>query len=133
MPQVFSADAQQLANPVNVGPAATVTVLSTNPLQPPFQTAKAKVIAFAFVVLDPTETEVSLELIRNPQSEAVVLGNWSVAAVAGQLNAVPVTVAATDQIPDPRQVSYALVVIAQTNTGDNQVVEAYIEATLISG
>jgi len=133
MPQVFSADAQSNQNAVDFTSSPPVPIIDTNPLQPPFQTCKAKIFAWAVVALDATETEIVLSLIRNPESDNVTVADVAMVVVAGQIPQALVTVAGTDQVPDPRAVSYELQLRGTTNTGNNQSTAAYIEATLISG
>ena len=133
MPQVFSADAQTLAQDLTFPNTGQNAVVTTNGLQPPFQTAKAKVSATLIVELDSAETAISLFLVRNPQSEALTIAEMT-GGVDATLGSVVLTVAGVDAIPDQRAVSYQLQIEANSAAG-NQTVQAgaYIEATLISG
>lgn len=134
MAQIFSADAQTTKSTVNVPPAAVAVVTQTNPLQPPFQTCKAKVLATFVVEVDPTETQLEAVIIRNPQSEALIISDQTIFFGAAADQQVNFTLAGIDEVPDPRQVTYQLSLASSTNTGNDVVqIGAYIEATLISG
>lgn len=133
MPQLFSADAQANGDSVAITAAGSAAIVSTNPLQPPYQTAKAKIHASWYFLPDADETGCSASIIRNPNSEAVQVALLEFSFTAGTQQLL-FTLDGVDEIPDPRAVSYQLVVNAITNTGDDEVAPgAYIEATLISG
>src|ERR1700674_2523317 len=133
MSQIFSADAQ--VNPIDIPlPVGVATlIVTTKPLQPPYGTAKAKVIALLDFLPEVTATQILVELFRNPDSENLQLSDVIVNFTAG-LTEFNVTVCAVDEIPDGRSVLYALVA-TQLDGAANGSADAgsYIEATLISG
>ena len=133
MSQIFSADAQQVADgkPL-VGTTETVDV-STNPLQPPFNTSKAKVIALVVVVPGADQTSVAANIYRNYSGERLLVGGTDVSVPAAGLS-FPIAIGIIDQIPDQRAVSYTLTLQQQGGTDDGSTFGPdYIEATLISG
>lgn len=133
MAQLFSADAQASPQDVNVPSSSNARVVSTNPLQVPFQTAKAKVVAVASITPDADETSFTLSLIRNRDSENLLIASMEVIFPASSGN-LTFAVAGIDLIPDQRAVSYLLQGGSNSNTGNDVVLAgAYIEATLISG
>lgn len=133
MAQVFSADAQQNNNVVNVPDLTETEIVSTNPLQVPFETAKAKILAVVNMLMGADQTAVTVNLYRNFATENLNIQSFSqnVEAPGGELILM---IAAIDPIPNSRQVSYTLT-IQQGGGADNGAAQggAYIEAMLISG
>jgi hypothetical protein len=132
MSQIFSADAQ-LSGSITVPNTALTSIVSTNPLQPPFQTCKAKVLAVIDFVPGADQTTVQYSITRNIDSEAILVAQGGIGFAAATFSELPLSVAGIDEIPDPRAVSYTLQIAQVGGTDDGNVNSAYIEATLISG
>lgn len=134
MAQVFSADAQMNAGSVSLVGGAEETIISTNPLQVPFETAKAKVIAACTLTAGADQIAVELKLYRNFNSEDLLLASQTLTNNSGVNGGMSCVIAAADSIPDGRQVSYTLTV-TQVGGADNGAVTAgaFIESMLISG
>jgi|SRR5882672_10500060 len=130
MAQQYSSDAQAQNAFTALPLGVTVSVLTTNPLPVPFETAKAKVSGFVSLKPGALETFVDVFVIRNVNAEALqILGMAVQPEAAGNTIAIPF--ACTDDIPDGRDVSYTVQVQCETVNGAMR--NAYIEATLLSG
>ena len=135
MAQVFQSDAQQ--GPVSDVPIVGTTetaVLRTNPLQPPFQTAKAKVVAIVNIALGSDQTDLDVSIYRNPDDENVLINSMDFSGLVSGSD-VMLAVGGVDKIPDPRQVTYLVTVKQAAGTADGNIYgnSQYIEATLLSG
>jgi hypothetical protein len=134
MAQQFSADAQMVAAGITLLTTTETNGPVTNALSPPFPTGyKAKVIAVAQVLTGTGVTGVQLRLRRNISNENVVL--FPVLTVAASASSqIQVSIAATDQVPDGRTVTYTLSVQQVAATGNGTISQGtYIEAVILSG
>lgn len=134
MSQIFSMDAQNPQGGTALAVAAPpVAVVTTNALTPPFGNCKAAVSAVLDVFLPFDATGVDVEIIRNPDAEAITLATFSFTPVTGHSQDLSFAVAATDAIPDGRDVVYQVTARMVDGSVDGGVSQAYLEATLISG
>src|SRR5215469_62764 len=133
MAQIFSADAQQLASAVTITGTTETTVISTNPLQPPFETAKGVVSAIVPITPGSDATSLTLKLYRNASGEDQLLNTVDV-QFGASANDQLLKIMATDSIPDGRACSYTVTVTQAGGTANGSAkVGAVISAMLISG
>jgi hypothetical protein len=133
MSQQFQRDAVSAAGPVTVTTTNEITILTGNPLTPPFGTCKGAIIASCSVITGAGTTAITMRIRRNPSTENVVVATSR--AVASLSNGVDgfISLGATDQIPDGRSVTYA-VTLQQTGGAANATANGIsLDATLISG
>lgn len=130
MAELFQCEAAILAAGASITAPDPIRILETNAINPPFGNCAAKVLAVLGVTAAADSTGLRAQLVRNPDAEAIVVGD---AIVNGVLQDTEMTLVAggIDQISDGRSVVYALVVSGDQNFA--VAPNAYIEATLLSG
>lgn len=134
MSEIFSADAQVNAADITLTASAVTSGPATNPLQPPYQTSKAKVLALLFITPGADATSLTVTIVRNINAEAVTIAT-SVIAFAAPGGDIQASIGGVDPLPDPRQASYTVQVAQAGGVPANGKIKAgsYIESTLLSG
>ena len=80
------------------------------------------------------QTNVTVQIFRNPTAENVLVAEQSVDFAAPIAGAISIPIAGVDALPDPRAVTYILMVQQSGGVDDGDLNGgAYLEATLISG
>lgn len=132
MSQVFSGDAVGGTLSVSVPTTTETTGITGNYLNPPFQNAKAAVIACVTLTVATGTTAVVVRIRRNPNAENFqVAGSNTLNVTAG--NNVELLLQGADPIPDGRPVQYAVTVSQAGATGNGTILYASVLALLISG
>lgn len=132
MSQVFSADSVMIPLPVTLPTTGETVGVTGNFLNPPFQNAKAVVMANVVVTAGAGTTSLAVRIRRNPAGENLqVTGSGALTAVAG--NQYSLSIQGADAIPDGRAVQYAVTVLAGGATGTGTIVSGNVSTILISG
>jgi hypothetical protein len=133
MAQIFSKDAQGVNPLPNIPSAAPFRLLLSNFLTPPFGNCKAVVKAVVSAITDATQTEMYIDIYRNPDAENILVAEgYLTFAAAGGVGVVNCAMG-VDPIPDGRDVQYALVATCTGATGPMVAVYGGLEVELISG
>lgn len=133
MSQVFNSDAQQNAAAVVVNGTTETTVISTNPLQVPYETAKGVVHALVPITPGADATSLTLKLYRNFTGEKLLINTVDVQNAASANDQV-LRISAVDAIPDGRACSYTVTVTQAGGVANGSVkIGAVIHSMLLSG
>lgn len=132
MSQVFGADSVTISTSATITLNNETTAVTGNFVNPPFQNAKAIILA-QFMISTGTGTNiVTVRIRRNPNAENVVVASgqtMSVSSVAGAL----ISLQGSDAPIGPGPVQYALTVQPGAATGNGTLNSANITTLLISG
>lgn len=132
MAQQFQRSVAQNGAAPTVHHDAPLVVVETVPMTPPYGESAAIVAGQLTIAFGADIASVTIELVRNADVDNVLIGlvEVNVTAPAGQ---VVYSVMGVDQIPDGRDVKYAMRVTTTGGVDDCTASNPVVDATLLSG
>ena len=132
MAQQFQRSVTRGANETALPHDAATVFATTTPMTPPYGECAASIIAQCSLAPGADITAVLLEIVRNPATDDVTVGiaNPTFAAPSASLC---ICFGGVDQLPDGRDVQYALRITTTGGVDDTSVIIPFVDATLISG
>jgi len=132
MSQVFSADSVSNAVSVTLASSGETALVTGNFVSPPFQNAKAVILASVNLITGTGTTVMGLRIRRNPNGENLQIGSTQNAQpTVGVTTLLGLSVA--DPIPDGRPVQYQLTFAPTGASATGTSFSATITTILISG
>ena len=133
MAELFAVEAASLTANVNFSATATL-VLSTNPLNPPYATAKVVISATITATTGTTQNALVMQIYRNPSGENALIGAVTANFIATAAAAGVYSMAAVDRITDGRSCAYGLVLTASSATANATAnIGTLLRAEMLSG
>jgi len=130
--QIFSEDSQANANSTTLVTTAETTLVTSNSLPMPYGNGKVVIQGMAIITPGTNTTSVQMRIRRNPSAENLLIGGTvNIAVTAAVVIAIPWCT--VDQVPDGRNVNYALTVQQVAATANGAVQPAFIDTRVISG